>query len=612
MENTFEIPELTALLHQETKDTIWQLWLEPLIHFANDSPNATWGTLKAHDILSFISQKKNPNKADFVNLCAKVYSNAPFLMSYYNSLPPISKDIIFRATWTSSISQEQLNELLKGPAWSVALNNTKYDLSLYYGQVQITLHESLKPWFRFLSYGPSYLPFHRVGDQEYEKIIKLTLKFSLLMRKVFAAAIPKPSGYYLEESSQQLPEGSISFSFEKQIFRELPLFLAYYKQGNLSFTQKGAPNLASVKKMDKVVKLEPFPLEENFYLRSNLIAGLFSDSFGKPSANDDSLSILKRLFEPGRSEKEWRPYPPFLLSYLKGIRNLDTYYFDTGVTKDIFGMATKLPVNKWISRENLAVYLRAHFIHLKFIETSHLDRMSSDFSQKHYFGYSSTEKEIWDNIHFPNFLGHLYLLAAFGLLEIAEDPDWFMEYSFYDHFTACKLTNLGAFIFGQINAYEVPENAGGVKIIPAQDSLTATVEGNTAVGEVLLKDFLQKVSENKFKLSPEGFLKDCTNEKSLKNKINLFKQVINKDLPPYWESYFEELIKNSRSIKSSSEFFVFKLPVDNKQLLNIIVKDPDLKKIVIKAEQYHVLLKKSDKGPFISKLKSYGYLPNIS
>lgn len=611
MENTFKIPEFIELLHQERSDNLWQLWLEPLIPFVNDHPHTTWGTLTAQKILSFIAQKKNIIKTDFIGLCAKIYSNAPFLLSYYNSLPPLSKDIIFHATWNGRINQDQLEVLLKSDVWSVSLKNTTYDLSLFYGRLKISIHESLLPWLFFFAYSPGYLPFHAGSSQDYEKIVKLTIQFPLLMRKVFAAVLPRPGGYYFEEISQ-LPKGSISFSFEKLIFQELPLFLAYYTQSNLNFTQKGAPNLASVKKMDKALMLEPFPLEENLNLRSNLIAGLFSDTFGTPTANADPLSILKRLFEPSRSKKEWRAFPPFLLSYLKGIRSLDTFYFNTDVTKDIFDMVKKLPVDKWISRENLTAYLRAHFINLKIIEPSHLERMSSAFSSKHYFGYNSSEKEAEDSVYFPNFLGHLYLLAAFGLLEIAEDPDLLMENSYYDHFVACKLTNLGAYVFGQMNEYEVPENAGGVKIIPAQDSLTATVEGNTAVAEVLLKDFLQKVSENKFKLSPEGFLKDCTNEKSLKNKINLFKGVINKTLPPYWESYFEELIKNSGLIKSATDFFVFKLPEDDKQLLNIIVKDHDLKKIVIKAEQYHVLLKKSDKGQFISKMKSYGYLANIS
>jgi hypothetical protein len=55
------------------------------------------------------------------------------------------------------------------------------------------------------------------------------------------------------------------------------------------------------------------------------------------------------------------------------------------------------------------------------------------------------------------------------------------------------------------------------------------------------------------------------------------------------------------------EMKIFKIPSDNNALIRIIAKDAMLKKLIIKAEGYHILVPKDNVSKFKKRLQEFGY-----
>jgi hypothetical protein len=134
------------------------------------------------------------------------------------------------------------------------------------------------------------------------------------------------------------------------------------------------------------------------------------------------------------------------------------------------------------------------------------------------------------------------------------------------------------------------------------------VEGETSFTDNLLANYTDKVGANRYAVSNESFLKSVTNKKDLKLKIDLFKQVINCDLPPNWQTFFVSLDKKINPLTAVNEVLVFKIPSDDPEFVKLLIQNPEIKKLLIKAEDYQIIVLQKDYATLRNKLKSFGYL----
>ncbi len=88
----------------------------------------------------------------------------------------------------------------------------------------------------------------------------------------------------------------------------------------------------------------------------------------------------------------------------------------------------------------------------------------------------------------------------------------------------------------------------------------------------------------------------------------MFKNTIGKKLPPFWENYFGELLSNSKAIKQQNQLTTFQLPADRKELHRLVAQDTLLKQIVLKAENYYILIANTDVAKFKSRMKELGFV----
>jgi hypothetical protein len=358
--------------------------------------------------------------------------------------------------------------------------------------------------------------------------------------------------------------------------------------------------------MAKTLQLKPFPVEGNDTLRVLMIAGLF-EGFAMTSISESPLAILKQLFSRNFEKK---PLAPFLLTHLKGINYFYYNDFKSEVTLHIFQIFKDMPPGEWITFENIKQFAATHFIRLAPLSAWRIGKLSIDFgtTSASYYDNHINDATVDDYVYIPHLAGHIFLLAAFGLMEISIDENKPLQFSYYDGLQACKLTALGAYLLGITSKYTQPQNESETKLSFDGQSPIIRIEGNIMLADTMMNDYTTKVSGNRYQFSPEKFLKSCKSTKDLENKIALFKQTINQKLPDFWENYLQELISNSKEIRVKGNMRVFKLPAENKDLHRIIAQDNELRHIIIKAEGFHILVEEKQASAFINRMKALGYL----
>lgn len=578
----------------QNSEVLNEKWYEPIRNFMMQHVNESWGEVRMLDLFAVLMKTKRPSKSLLLEVCSKFYFNTKIMNDYYHSLSKEEQQIIEKATWTGFVSYKDLNKIFgREVIYAQTQRNSSHPrYSLFKDKI-------LQRWFSFLSYST---PWNSKSQESYLQECDPKLTFSRLMRQIYAEILPKPAGYYLKRASK--PAKVSYFSAENNIFRELPLIIAYYYQDNMKYTQKGYPNIASAKKMTKSLQLKKFPSENETGLRAILISGLFSEGLELSSPSITPLSILRELFKTDFNDFSAVPY---LLPHLRGIYNIYPQEFSTDISTDLFRAFREMPLGEWVTFENLLTYSKSHFFNLRLMSYYAIDKLSPALDLKHPasgFGRKNVEQYIG----IPAIAGYIYLLAAFGLMEIAVNEKASFRYSYYDGLQAFKLTGLGAYILGLKNTYTPPESENETQFLFDENAPVIRIEGNLILGDTLLDKFAVKMSENRYQFSPNKFLKDCKTTDDLRMKIALFKQSIGKKLPGYWERYLEGMLQKTKDIKMQNKLVVFKLSPDNKELHRLIAQDEILRLTAIKGEKYHIIIEKGNINSFIKRMKDFGYM----
>lgn len=603
MNSPYTEEELIFLFNNENKTTLLDIYFNPIKNFVAQNKEGYLDSHFANELLLAINKKANVTKYDMVFLCSKIYSSKELLVKFTESLSVINKKIFIKGIWQPEINARELKEIYKCNFYDVSEYKNTYD---YRSKFNIHLIKDLESWNAYIKNNINELRY--IYDiNKFKEGLKVWIAFPQLKRMIYSSVLEKPEGYELQEAT--LSENVITFSYEQKIFQEFPLLVAYHLQKKIQYTQKGVPSLPSVRKMAKTVNIEKFPLKQGDELRNMMLTGLLSEKFKYNALKDTPLSALRQLFSSAKITKKM--LSPIILPNLKGMNRLNEYDYRYRVAQDIIETIKLLPIDTWISKENLTIFVHTHFIDLDVISSYNLGNVQNTFKEPDRYGsILLTESEMDQAVYWPNFYGYFYLFAAFGLMEIAINKDVKLRDSYYDDFEACKLTKLGAYVLNQLEEYKMPELSESLNLIFEEDSLFIRVEGDIELATVIIGNYVSKISDNKFQFSSEVFLKDCKTTQSIEDKINIFKTAVGKKLPDYWLNHLENLVVNSEIIHQNNNLIVFKIPSENKDLIKIIAQDAELKKIIIKAEQFYILVERKNYGAFISRMKHFGILIN--
>lgn len=203
------------------------------------------------------------------------------------------------------------------------------------------------------------------------------------------------------------------------------------------------------------------------------------------------------------------------------------------------------------------------------------------------------------------------VLYGLGAVSIACDEmgDALVDPNPLTHMVAVRLNDLGKYALGMTNEYKAPE-VQNIKYFSLETDrlvIRSVVEGNPY--ETLLYDTAVSIGGGRFKIDAESFLKHCKDKDDVESKTKFFQEYICNDLPDNWKAFFENIAKRCQPLtKEPSDYMVYRVNPEDRELINVISSDAILKDIVVKAEGYRILVRKKDKETFVSRLKTFGFL----
>jgi len=592
----FTKEQLDILQEAYTKDNLDKgLFFLAKKFFANH-PVESWDGINVQNIISLLNSKKAFNKTEMLQVSFAVFQNEAILKAFLKSLPPSINKLIEKLLFQEEIVDSEA---------STFLNEEIVKQDGY--------HSELKREFYF---------FNVKGFRQYINYSTVQIFFILslhpILKNLLINYFPKPL-YYNLIPADEIPETDFRFNGEQLIHQELPRLLSYHMQQNIKYNASGRPADATLAKMQRICSITEFYPgndAEIAKVRGMLMAGtLYAYSFNALTANN--ADVIKDIFNNHYLKLD---LPVFILQQLKGWQNISSSDFYKNVEKKLQDVFRLLPSDKWISAENFLEYLNTRTIDIKPITFS---------SARNYLSYEgvymrSESVRIPDkkNIDYKTYdpmvkrafvAGSDFLYAAFGLIEIAYNNINTSAlgqtyFSGYDGLQYLKLTPLGAYVLGVSKDYENPNTEKVNKLTFDEDSLIILAEGDLDVINVTLANYTERLAANRYRLTNASFLKDCKNHKDIQNKIALFKSTVDKKLPTNWDDYFTHLLINSKAVKEKTQITTYQLPPDAKDLHRLIAQDNLLKQLILKAENYFILVANTDVTKFKGRMKELGYI----
>lgn len=551
-----------------------------------------------------LSRQKTYNKENLSRLCAIPFSSKTIFHKFRDSLLNDTRLLLDNIIWVESLHQDDIE--------------AKYNISVYtvttkklwnsYSRTEVTIKEQFKMFRAENAAG------------WYAQRPEFSLSLPAGLRQILAQYYETPENAKFLPLEEIEPTDYVYEQGEKDIFMELPFLMAYSSQDNIKVTNKGRPAATTIGKMQRKLNLKEFFPEEKKektlkQLRSFLLAGLVVTMNKKQMESGDTASMLKDVIFRKNYLNRFES-APIVLHHLKGMGYID--YDELPATEsNMFNVLRRMPVDKWVSYENIEDFMRYAILEVKPIMEyaaanklffQYKDPEATYYTDKHYIRKGQYRRAIME----PFVKGCFFFFASFGLVDIAYnkvDVSTLGQTAFspYDELKYVRLTPLGYYITGNTDIYVPPKGSSGSEILLSEDSLTIIVDAEDEVAGTLLEPYAERISQSRFQTDYRIFLKECRSKKELNNKINLFQQFISNELPSNWEAFFAELRRKIDPLDEIKDIRIFKIPSDNDTLIRLVARDAKLKKLVIKAEGYHLLIEKSKMSAFKKRLQEFGY-----
>ena len=587
----FTVPELKSLA-----DNLIPLLKHKKIEVVSDKDNRQ----KKSDIEHIVTKKGTMYKNDLVILLAFFCADRRNMEHYIRSLS--DKDVF---AWKQIIknlycSQEQLAEWTGEQKWI-----TPSDYRYYYYMEKLPETS----WFRTSRTHSDKL--NRYGYRE------TTIYYYLpsFLRDVFAPMFFPETTEYIIPHYKELPENNLTvFNGELTFLQYYPILQALYEQGilcmgktkMLATTLKKISGQLCMKEFFEADKTNPLSqLRASTMLPTMALLFEHNKEYKKQPAED----LLKNLHTV--LSLRYVSCTSFLFPHIIGMKS--SVVVESTIQSLILSTFTALipSMHGWISVQGIVDQLLIFpkgINPLQIFEPYYMDKLNLVNNETGEFVCLSN---IIKHLGIPCLKGLLYTMAGLGLVEVAYRQRNMDDASDFDTLQYVRLTELGKYVLHITPSYTPPQNTDAEELfyLDEQRLVIRSLKENNPY-ESLLTDTAIPIGNRRYMMSNESFLKNCRNEKDVKDKIDFFKRFISKDIPEVWTAFFESLLRQCHPLKpiGVDKYVIYQLDGNNKELIQLLSTDPLLKSILIRAEGYKILVEKKQQKAFIDKLKAHGYL----
>lgn len=540
--------------------------------------------------ISLISE--NSNKQTFLDLLEQFYSKEEIFCTIFEKLDKDVREVFEEVAWNGKFFITNRERFLK-------LENN-YDIN-----------KDLKEEFLFFK-----------ADKDIKKGEYLYLDYDIL--RVIRKYMKKPEEYNI--IPQKKIKANLVNSNEKELIENFKMYFEFYSQGGVKLSSSAKILKESKLNMKKYCNITEYyeDSKDLDYLKTETIALFFflvKDKY--IDENYFKVSNIKNIvgdFISGELIKEENyHYTSLYLNYLKGVKNI---WKSKEEIKRGFATIKKiideLPDDKPVSVDNIikAILYRDEFIEIIDVKDAY------DYIYINEANYERTKILNYEKyqmyVVIPFIKSVLFLLGVLGVFEIYYDypsinNSLYLKNGYlskYDGIKYIKFTELGRYCFDRIDEYDFKNAKEDGEIILDEDRLIATLMGDAPVKTMFLERVSQRIATNKYKFTRENFLRGISSSKEIEERINEFYTKITSEPNQLWREFFEDILEKSSVIKAESQFVVLKLKND-KELIKTITKDERFKPLMLKGEDFHLLIKSENVSEVISLFKEHGYYVNF-
>jgi len=243
--------------------------------------------------------------------------------------------------------------------------------------------------------------------------------------------------------------------------------------------------------------------------------------------------------------------------------------------------------------------------------------LKGEFGSYGEYGKLMANESRWGIIREINLKLQLFLLNTMGIIDGAfkyprnelyysDKQPWLSEFEGIEEFT---LTPLGSWLLGKTENYNNQSEKKSTLIRLQEKRLLIQVEHPDPVIELTLKMMTSEAGSGYYLVDEDSFLQDCRSRSDIKIKIERFKEIICENPPQVWLDFFDRLLCNAEPLEfAGNDFYLFRLPSDNRELISTLMHDPYLRMKIQKVEDYKILIKQKDYKSVRERLAARGFL----
>lgn len=455
------------------------------------------------------------------------------------------------------------------------------------------------------------------------------------LKRPIKKLLPYPDDYHIVPV-ETVDEKQFDHHDDSGLFETLPAIMAFIDQDQLEFTKDGKKiKISSLNKMNSLCRIDEFyksgPSAQR-YLKTNLLANFFicGTSWDDAAEGVDIPGALKKRIQDYFTFSGYQIFRSReLLTHIKGQQEeCDDVQDEMEIRSTFQTLLKRLYQDRWVSLENLAKQIKYGGLHFSpFTHQGELGHLKLDVSKDYFKKHGTFNRRInnnknvmfdsvdpYDAVVLPLLRSLLFLFGALDMValrytepkndRITSDSDPYL--TLYDGLSYVRLTDFGAYVLGMKKEYAVDLEKRSAEILVDEGRLTLSIIGEDPVKRLALDTVGRRMTSTSYRVDYESFLKDCSTPGDVKNRITYFRSHISNEPPPLWESFFQSVLARMEPFKEIPDMRVFKITPDQR-LIQHLTTDPILKKHVIRAENYQVMVPNKAYAKVKKVLRDLGY-----
>lgn len=407
----------------------------------------------------------------------------------------------------------------------------------------------------------------------------------------------------------------LSYTNEANIGEQLLMLKQMQAQGMLEF---GATKMAltTLKKAAQQISLPEFYPDANSKDLKLLAAQMMIPSIASYALDSIKVdfnlfwNIIKLIVSTCNTDAvamQW-------ISHLKAVKRDDFIYsfHRKAALENIINTLKMMPSGKWLSMEDFDNLRRTN----DNITKDDLEVMSYSFVSREKHAHASSGcrlriDEIYEQVSIPVCKGFLFMLATYGLLEVAYHVPTADEpvYGGLEYF---RLTKLGEYVFGQSSVYNAPGIHKPSEYFEADNDrliIRATLIDGKNPYESMLLNIAEPIGAHRYRITTETFMKGCETIDDLERKWTFIQQNVIDTPSAIWKKFYDNMRLRCQPLSNTGiGYSLKKIAAGNTELMQVMTTDKYIREHIIRAERNHILIETKCLEKVKQILRKYGYI----